>query len=186
MSRPASRCSAWTAPQQEAAVEANRRKITEVEADMVVAQSQLKETEGRIAQAQGAYQQAKDEYDTRAELMRRNPNAISQREVDRMRVRVETEQGQVDAAMAAREAIIAQIEFQLPAAEGERRSRAASGAGRSRQDARRRRHRRDGSAVRAATGRRRQPDAPARRHPRARTPGRRRSSPASIRSRRRC
>ena len=100
---------------QKAAVEANRRKIAEVEASMVVAQAQLKETEGRIAQAQGTYQQAKDEYDTRAELMRRNPNAISQREVDRMRVRVETEQGQVDAALAAREAIIAQIEFQLPA-----------------------------------------------------------------------
>jgi multidrug resistance efflux pump len=100
---------------QEAAVEANRRKITEVEANMVVAQAQLKEAEGRIAQALGAYQQAKDEHDTRAELLRRNPSAISQREVDRMRIRVETEQGQVDAARAAREAIIAQIEFQLPA-----------------------------------------------------------------------
>jgi multidrug resistance efflux pump len=100
---------------QKAAVEANRRKITEVEANMVVAQAQLKEAEGRIAQALGAFQQAKDEYDTRAELLRRNPNAISQREVDRLRIRVETEQGQVDAARAAREAIIAQIEFQLPA-----------------------------------------------------------------------
>lgn len=100
---------------QKAAVEANRRKIAEVEANMVVAQAQLKEAEGRIAQALGAYQQAKDEYDTRAELMRRNPNAISQREVDRLRIRVETEQGQVDAARAAREAITAQIEFQLPA-----------------------------------------------------------------------
>ena len=78
---------------QEAAVEANRRKIAEVEANMVVAQAQLKETEGRIAQAQGGFQQAKEEYDTRAELIRRNPSAISQREVDRMLVRVETEQG---------------------------------------------------------------------------------------------
>jgi multidrug resistance efflux pump len=100
---------------QKAAVEANRRKIAEVEANMVVAQAQLKEAEGRIAQALGAFQQAKEEYDTRAELMRRNPAAISQREVDRLRIRVETEQGQVDAAQAAREAVIAQIEFQFPA-----------------------------------------------------------------------
>jgi multidrug resistance efflux pump len=100
---------------QKAAVEANRRKIAEVEANMVVAQAQLKEAEGRIAQALGAFQQAKEEYDTRAELMRRNPAAISQREVDRLRIRVETEQGQVDAARAAREAVIAQIEFQFPA-----------------------------------------------------------------------
>ena len=152
---------------QEAAVEANRRKIAEVEASMVVAQAQLKETEGRIAQAQGAYQQAKDEYDTRAELMRRNPNAISQREVDRMLVRVETEQGQVDAALAAREAIVAQIEFQLPAQKASAEAAMHLGPGRSGQDACRCRYRRDGSTVHAASGRRRQPDAQACRHSRA-------------------
>ncbi len=101
--------------EQQAAVEANRRKIAEVDASLVVAQAQLKEADGRIAQARGAYQQAKDEYDTRAELQRRNPSAVSQREVDRMSVRVATEQGQVDAALAAHEAILGQIESLLPA-----------------------------------------------------------------------
>ena len=69
--------------QEQAAIETARRRIAEVEASMVVAKSQLSEAEGRITQARGALQQALDEFNTRAELRKRNPNAIPQREVDR-------------------------------------------------------------------------------------------------------
>jgi multidrug resistance efflux pump len=102
--------------EQEAAVEAARRKIAEVEAEMVVAQAQLKETEGKIVQARGSYQQALDEYNTRAELRRRNASAIAARDVEKAQVVVDTAQGAVDAALAAKDAIVAQIDFQLPAA----------------------------------------------------------------------
>jgi multidrug resistance efflux pump len=102
--------------EQEANVEAYRRKITQVEADMVVAQSQRKETEGRIVQARGSYQQALDEYNTRAELFRRNPDAVSVRDVQKSQVMVDTAQGALDAALAAKETVVAQIDFQLPAA----------------------------------------------------------------------
>jgi multidrug resistance efflux pump len=101
--------------EQEAAVETARRRIAEVEASMIVAKSQLSEAEGRIAQARGAHRQALDEFETRADLRRRNPNAIPQRDVDRSRVAVETEQGLVDAALASRDAVVSQIDFQLPA-----------------------------------------------------------------------
>jgi multidrug resistance efflux pump len=101
---------------QEAAVETDRRKIAEIDASMVVARSQLAEAEGKIAQARGALQQALDEFNTRAELRRRNPDAIPQREVDRAQVAVQTEQGLVDAALASRDAVVSQIDFQLPAA----------------------------------------------------------------------
>ena len=100
---------------QEAAVETLRRKIAEIEAAMIVARAKLKESEGRIAQATGSYEQALDEFETREELFQRNPNAIAQRDVDRARMRVDTEQGMVDAAKANREAILSQLEFQLPA-----------------------------------------------------------------------
>jgi multidrug resistance efflux pump len=100
---------------QEAAIETDRRQIAEIEATMVVAKSQLAEAEGRVVQAQGALQQAQDEYATRADLFQRNPGAIPQREVDRARVAVDAEQGLVDAALAGRDAIRAQIELQLPA-----------------------------------------------------------------------
>jgi multidrug resistance efflux pump len=100
---------------QKAAVDAARLKIAEIEADIVVAQSQLEEADGKIVQARGSLQQAQDEYDTRAELERRSPGAIAAREVERAKVQVDTLQGLVDATVAGRKAIVSQIEFQLPA-----------------------------------------------------------------------
>ncbi|MGO4831547.1 HlyD family secretion protein, partial [Rhizobiaceae sp. 2RAB30] len=100
---------------QEAAIETAQRRIAEVDAGLIVARSQLKEADGKVAQARGVLRQAQDEYDTRADLFRRNPNAIPQREVEQALVRVDTQQGQMDAAEAAREAIVSQIDFQLPA-----------------------------------------------------------------------
>jgi multidrug resistance efflux pump len=103
------------ATEQEAAVETAKRRIAEVDASMLVAKAQLAEAEGKIAHATGARQQAIDEFNTRAELRQRNPNAIPQREVERAEIAVDTQQGLVDAAVASRDAVISQIEFQLPA-----------------------------------------------------------------------
>jgi multidrug resistance efflux pump len=100
---------------QEAAVETARRKIAEVEAAMVVAKSQLAETEGRIVQARGGLQQAVDELAVRAEVQRRSPGSVAARDVEKVRVQVDTQQGALDAALAGREAIVSQIAFQLPA-----------------------------------------------------------------------
>jgi len=102
--------------EQKAAIETAQRRIAEVEATLQVAAAQRAEAEGRVAQARGALQQAQDEYDTRAELARRDAGAIAQREVDRARVAVDTQQGQLDAALAARDAVVANIDFELPAA----------------------------------------------------------------------
>jgi len=101
--------------QQEAAVATARTRIAEIEAGMKVAQSQLREAEARIVQAQGKYQQALDDYNTRADLQKRDTNAIARREVERARVQVDTEQGTLDAAKAARDTVLTQIDFQLPA-----------------------------------------------------------------------
>jgi multidrug resistance efflux pump len=100
---------------QEAAMETARRKIEEVEAAMVVAKSQLAEAEGRIVQARGALQQAVDELAARAEVQRRSPGSVAARDVERVRVQVDTQQGALDAALASREAIVSEMEFKLPA-----------------------------------------------------------------------
>jgi len=100
---------------QEAAVETARRKIAESEAAMVTAKSQLAEAEARIVQARGAFKQATDELERRAEVLRKSPGSIAEADVERVKVQVETAQGAVDAALAGREAIESQIEFQLPA-----------------------------------------------------------------------
>ena len=101
--------------QQEAAVETAKRKMAEIEAAMVTAKSQLAEAEGRIVQSRGALKQANDELERRMEVQGRSPGSIAEAEVERMRVQVETAQGAVDAALASRDAIESQMEFQLPA-----------------------------------------------------------------------
>ncbi|NEX22471.1 HlyD family secretion protein [Thiorhodococcus mannitoliphagus] len=101
--------------EQEADIATARRRIAEVEAAMVVAKSRLAEAEGRIVQARGALQLARDEYEARAEANRKSAGAIAEREVERMRVQVDTQQGALDAALASREAIVSEIEFKLPA-----------------------------------------------------------------------
>ena len=101
--------------EQKAAVETTRRKLAEIEAELTVARIQVREAEGRIAQAQGMLAQAQDEYDTRNALLAQNSTAVARRDVERAEVQVATQQGMVDAAVAARDALNAQVEFQLPA-----------------------------------------------------------------------
>lgn len=101
--------------EQEAAVETAKRKIAEIEAAMVVAKSQLAEADARLVQARGALEQAVGEFKARSEANRLTPGTVPAREVERMRVQVETQQGVVDATLASREATISEIKFQLPA-----------------------------------------------------------------------
>ncbi|WP_020507899.1 HlyD family secretion protein [Lamprocystis purpurea] len=101
--------------EQEAAVATAQRKVAEVEAAMVVAKSQLAEADGRIVQARGARQQAIDELAARSEVQRRSPGSVAERDVDRVRVQVDTQQGALDAALANREAVVSEMEFKLPA-----------------------------------------------------------------------
>jgi len=100
---------------QEAAVETARYRIAEVEAAMVVARSQLAEAEGRITQARGSLRQAREEYEVRMEVQQRSPGSIAERDVARMQITMETAQGALDSAIAARDVVVSQIEFQLPA-----------------------------------------------------------------------
>jgi len=100
---------------QEAALDTARRKVTEVEAKMVVAKSQLAEAEARIVQARGSLEQATDEFTARAEVQRRSPGSVAERDVERARVNVQSQQGALDASLASREAVVSQIEFELPA-----------------------------------------------------------------------
>ncbi len=101
--------------EQEAAAETARRKIAEIQAAMVVAQSQLAEAEGRITQARGMLEQASDEFKARAEVQKRSPGSVAARDVERARVNVESQQGALDAALASREAVVSELKFQLPA-----------------------------------------------------------------------
>ncbi|MEP9376055.1 HlyD family secretion protein [Aquabacter sp. CN5-332] len=100
---------------QQAAVEADQRRIAEVEAAMVVARTDIAATEGKIQEAQSAHQQALDELEVKQELFRRNPATVTVREIERLENLVEGRKGAITSAMAAKEAAEARIAILLPA-----------------------------------------------------------------------
>ena len=99
---------------QEAAAETARRKIAEVEAALVAAQTDVMAAEGRIQEARSAYQQAVDELETKQELNRRNSGTVAAREIERLQHLVDGRRGGVAAAVAAKDAAEAQISTVLP------------------------------------------------------------------------
>jgi multidrug resistance efflux pump len=100
---------------QEAAAEAARRKIAEVDAALVAARTDVTAAEGKIQEARSAYQQAVDELETKQELNRRNAAIVAAREIERLQNVVTGRQGAVAAATAAKDAAEVQISTLLPA-----------------------------------------------------------------------
>jgi multidrug resistance efflux pump len=100
---------------QEAAVETARRKIAEVDGDMVAAKADLSKTEAQIEEAKAALQQAVDELATKQELKRRNPGIVPERDIEKLQVAVEARKAGVAAATAAKDSAEAKLSIQLPA-----------------------------------------------------------------------
>jgi multidrug resistance efflux pump len=100
---------------QEAAVATARRKIAQVDADFMTAQADLQKVEGQLQEARSNLQQAVDELETKRELMRRSPNVVAQREIDRLEVLVTGREGALQAATAAKRSAEIKISAVLPA-----------------------------------------------------------------------
>ncbi|MCJ2094402.1 HlyD family secretion protein [Methylobacterium sp. J-072] len=100
---------------QEAAAEAARRKIAEVDAATVAARSDIMVANGKIQEANSALQQAVDELETKQELNRRNAVIVAPREIERLQNMVNGRRGTVAAATASKQSAEAQISSLLPA-----------------------------------------------------------------------
>jgi multidrug resistance efflux pump len=100
---------------QEAAAESARRTIAEVDAAMEVATTELAAADGQIRQAEGTHRKALRELETKAELRRRNPNAVAPREIERLTDEVDGLQGAIDAALANKQSLQTKIASLLPA-----------------------------------------------------------------------
>ena len=100
---------------QRAAVETARRKITEVDAGLVVARTDILEAEGKIQEARSAHQQALDELETKQELFRRNPGIVPRRDIEKLQVAVDGRQAAITAATAAKQGAEAKVSSLLPA-----------------------------------------------------------------------
>ena len=100
---------------QRAAVETDKLRVAEIDAEIVVATSDLTGADATITQARSAWLQAVDELNTKSELMRRGSNTVSQREIERLQNLVDGRQGGVDAALAAKQTLETRISTLLPA-----------------------------------------------------------------------
>jgi multidrug resistance efflux pump len=100
---------------QEAAVESARRKIAEVDAELVVASADIAKAEGQLQEAKSNYQQTIDELETKEELQRRNPGNVPFREIERLKVRAEGQLGAIAAATATKQGLEDRVKSLLPA-----------------------------------------------------------------------
>jgi multidrug resistance efflux pump len=100
---------------QAAAVETAKRKIAEVDADLVAAKVDVVKAEAQIGQANSDYKQAKDELDVKSELQRRNPGIVPQRDIEKLQVLVDGRQAAIDVATASKESAEIKVATLLPA-----------------------------------------------------------------------
>jgi multidrug resistance efflux pump len=100
---------------QAAAVETAKRKIAEVDADLVAAKVDVIKAEAQIGQANSDYKQAKDELDVKRELQRRNPGIVPQRDIEKLQVLVDGRQAAIDVATASKESAEIKVVTLLPA-----------------------------------------------------------------------
>jgi multidrug resistance efflux pump len=100
---------------QKVELQTAQARLAELEAARARVNADLAAAEAGIALAVANLKQAQDEFDTRAELLERNPNAIATREVEQAQVRVEAQLAALTAAEASRDAVQAQLEIELPA-----------------------------------------------------------------------
>lgn len=98
---------------QKAAVEAARRQVMELDAQLNVAETELATADSQIQEAQGSLQVALDEYDMKARLL--TQDAVARREVQRLANTVESRKGTLGAAMAQKETLLTKIRVLLPA-----------------------------------------------------------------------
>jgi multidrug resistance efflux pump len=100
---------------QIAELETARRRVTEIEAQIVQGGSEIAAAVGQVDQAKGALQQAIDELGTKEELNRRNQDIVARREIERLQNLVKTRQGGVDTAESQLKAVQSKVEMVLPA-----------------------------------------------------------------------
>jgi len=100
---------------QEAAAETARRQITEVEAALVLAESELAAAEGGVQSATALLQQAEDELTRILNIRRADAGAATAQQEDAQRALAESRRGELKAVTAQRNVVQARKDTLLPA-----------------------------------------------------------------------
>lgn len=98
---------------QQAGVAVARRKIEEVDADIAVARLDVTKAGHQLDEAKANYQQARDELETKEELLRRNTSTVAARDVEKLRVLAQGRMATVNAMTAARDTAQEKLSGQL-------------------------------------------------------------------------
>ncbi len=99
--------------QQNAALETAQKRIAEIDAEMLVAKSDLVAADARIKQAEAAFLQAKNDVNTQAELQRRN--VAARNEVERLQSIADGKASELAAAAATKQTLETKLATLLPA-----------------------------------------------------------------------
>lgn len=100
---------------QEAQRETARQAIAEIEAQVAVAEADLATAEGKIQEAEGAYMQALEELNIRTELLQRNPDIVSLREIEKLQNIVDSRLGSLTAVRSDKNSLEITLKSLLPA-----------------------------------------------------------------------
>lgn len=100
---------------QQAAAETAARRIAEIDAALIVGQTELGVTAGNIQAATGSLKQAQDDFERREQMRQRNSSLVSEQEVESLRLLVSSREGALNAAIAQRDVVKARLESLLPA-----------------------------------------------------------------------
>ena len=100
---------------QEADVTTAMQQIAEVQGEIALAQGELAVANAEVEQAEASLKQAQDELDTRRELMDRNANVVSERDIEKLENTVAARRGGLEAAQANKELVETKINVSLPA-----------------------------------------------------------------------
>lgn len=100
---------------QRSAVESARRRVQEMDAALVVAESELVAANGMVEQARSALDQATTELQRMRELSQRSPGVVTGRELDSLANLVDGRQGALTSALANQTMVEARITTLLPA-----------------------------------------------------------------------
>ena len=100
---------------QQAAAETAARRIAEIDAALIVGQTELGVTAGNIQAATGSLEQAQDDFERREQMRQRNSSLVSEQEIESLRLLVSSREGALNAAIAQRDVIKERLESLLPA-----------------------------------------------------------------------
>lgn len=98
-----------------AALETAKKHAAEIDAAIVLAETDLALAEARLAEASSSYDQALRELETMTELGNRGSSAVSERDIEKLEITVRGRQASVNAADASVDAAQVQLKTVLPA-----------------------------------------------------------------------